>query len=92
MMRAGGEDKVINALKRAGTLDSDGYPIDASPGARQKADLAAKNEEEKKEWCLYSYFEETMFCVLLTMQTFLLNSEVYKILQVYSLGTYCYSN
>ena len=49
MMRAGGEDKVINALKRAGTLDSDGYPIDASPGARQKADLAAKNEEEKKE-------------------------------------------
>ena len=49
MMRAGGEDKVINQLKRAGTLDSDGYPIDASPGAKMKADLATVNEEEKKE-------------------------------------------
>ena len=49
MMRAGGEEKVINQLKRAGTLDSDGYPVDQSPGSRQKADLAAKNEEEKKE-------------------------------------------
>ena len=49
MMRAGGEDKVISVLKKAGTLDSDGYPVDASPSTKMKADLAAQNEEEKKE-------------------------------------------
>ena len=50
MMKSGGEDKIMAELKRAGTLDSDGYPVgDASPGAKLKKDIDAANEEEKKE-------------------------------------------
>ena len=50
MMKAGGEDKVISALKRAGTLDSDGFPVggDGSPGMKLKQDMAAANDEEQK--------------------------------------------
>ena len=50
MMRAGGEEKVINQLKRAGTLDSDGHPVggEASPGLKLKQDMAAANDEENK--------------------------------------------
>ena len=50
MMKAGGEEKVLNQLKRAGTLDSDGIPIgqDASPGMKLKQDMADANEEENK--------------------------------------------
>ena len=50
-MRAGGEEKVINALKRAGTLDSDGFPIggDASPGLKLKQDIVNDNSEEQKK-------------------------------------------
>ena len=50
MMKSGGEDKIIAELKRAGTLDSDGFPVggSASPGVKLgKVDSTL--EEEKKE-------------------------------------------
>ena len=49
MMQAGGEEKIIKELKKAGTLDSDGFPIgDASPSLKLKEDILKGNFEEKK--------------------------------------------
>ena len=49
MMQAGGEEKIVKELIRAGSLDPDGLPIgDASPGLKMKADILQNNEEEKR--------------------------------------------
>ena len=50
MMQAGGEEKVIKQLIRAGTLDSEGNPIGvASPGLKMKQDLMDQNDQEEKK-------------------------------------------
>ena len=59
MMQAGGEEKVIKELIRAGSLDPDGlpHPEDISPGLKMKekdlgdnfAKQAEQQEEQKQE-------------------------------------------
>ena len=47
MMKAGGEDKVVKKLIKAGTLDSEGMPLggEASPGMKLKQDMADANDD-----------------------------------------------
>ena len=47
MMKAGGEDKIIKDLQRAGTLDSEGLPVEGGSPSMKLPE--AGNLEEKKD-------------------------------------------